>query len=184
MVTAGRRLRNRPRICVAVWPKPCPAAARKAGPAARVRVRALERQSGEQAHGAGRREHRRVVPVHLVGEGALAQRVQAVESEVDPPAVGPDQAVEADREPALVLVPDRLRRAEQTRTARYEDALAILRVERDRHLGEDRAGELPAELGDQDRAQDRPLVDSLPTDRIVHCPDLDRFPRRDRPAAR
>ena len=92
----------------------------EAGPAAGVRVRALEGQTGQQAHSAGRREHRWVVPV---------------------------------REPALVLLLDGLRRAEQTRAARHEDALAVGRVERDGHLREDRAGEVAVELGYQHRAQ-------------------------------
>jgi len=60
-----------------------------ARPAAGVRVRTLKRQPGQEAHGGGRREHRRVVPVALVDQRALADRVEPVEREAHPAAIRP-----------------------------------------------------------------------------------------------
>ena len=70
--------------------------------------------------------------VDLVLKGALARLVEAGELEVDPAAVGQEQPVEGDGEPALVRVLNGPGRADDARAARDQDPLAVGRIERDR----------------------------------------------------
>ena len=76
---------------------------------------------GESAHdtdSSGGRERAEVVAVDFVPKRALARLVEAGELEVDPAAVGQEQPVERDREPALVRVLNGPGRADDTRAAR------------------------------------------------------------------
>ena len=65
--------------------------------------------------------------------------------------------------------------ADNPRTARDQDPLAVSGIEGDRHIGEDRAGKLATELRDQNGLQKRSFIDTLPTVRIGRPVDDGRF---------
>ena len=151
IVIVGSRFRNRSRTPVALCPRPWPTPALRPNgePPAKA-------SSAYDTDGSGRSERAEVVAIDLVPEGALARLVQARELEVDPAAVGHDQPVERDGEPALVPVLNRLGHADHARSARDQDPLAVGRIERDRDGREHRSGELARELREEHPFEERP----------------------------
>ena len=88
--------------------------------------------------------------------------------------------MEGDGEPALVPVLDGLGRSDDARAARDQDALAVGRVERDRHHGQHGSREVARQLCDEDRLEEGALVDPLPPRRAGRPDARDRLHRAGR----
>ena len=151
-----------------------PGSGPKARRSALVRVAPCRREAAQDAHGSDSGEHRKVVAVHLIFQSSLPDLVEAVKIERNPAAIRENQPVEAHGQPGLILVRHGLRRANNPRPSRDQDALPIRRVERNGNHGQDRAGEVTGKLRHERRFEERAFIDALPTGGVFRLPDARR----------
>ena len=123
-------------------------------PSAFVRIPPCCREAAEDAYRSDSGEHRKVVAVDLIFQSSLPDLVEAAKSERNPAAIRENQAVEAHGQPGLILVRHGVRRANNPRSSRDQDALPIRRVERNGNHGQHGAGEVTGKLRHEHRFEE------------------------------